>query len=117
MKYPELCEAVRRRDGEIPLWDPRYPDLGAPYAELAMWMLETDSGGFHVGSLDRGSFNVSASFATEDAACDYIYSHMEEPPPARVPSADEIARTDEITANYLRAYLDGKLDDPPRPAS
>jgi len=117
MKYPELCEAVRRRDGEVPLWDPRYPDLGAPYAELAMWVLETDSAGFHVGSLDRGSFNVSASFASEDAACDYIYSHMEKPPPARVPSAEEIARTDEITANYLRAYLDGELDDPPRPAS
>ncbi|WP_157432099.1 hypothetical protein [Agromyces italicus] len=97
MKFPELCKKLIREVGSADVVCNAYPGLGATSSQQAKLGLWVHDGIFDVGGEERGEWNSTRHFSTEDEACEYIYDRLTRQSEIRAETPEERQRSREIT--------------------
>ena len=100
MKFPELRERLIQEVGSAKVRSNAYPGLGSPYS--GGWVLRVHDGVFDVGGEDRGEWFSTHQFATEEAACEYLYELLTRKPKVVEETPEERQRSREISEAFNR---------------
>ena len=98
MKFPELCERLKREVGSVKVKSNAYPGMGSSFTEGTIFWVH--GGVFEVGFEERGVWNPDRTFETEDAACEYLYELLARKPKIRERTPEEIERSRKINEEY-----------------
>lgn len=108
MKFPELCVELARKFGRAPVFDTRYPALGASRAEEAELVLWQHEGFYDVGGVERGEWTSVVKFVDEASACQYILEALSRSASTVRSSTEDNQRSAKISADF-NAELKGRL--------
>lgn len=110
MNYLELRRWLAEVEGgsEYPHYGPNSVyfaqyDRGKGYGAAEYWSIEIHGNQYRIGFVERGEFDLRATFATEEGACDWLYAHFTRPrPPAGPPMSRE--ELDAVAARMKARY-------------
>ncbi|WP_157002699.1 hypothetical protein [Agromyces laixinhei] len=102
MKFPELCTKLVGEIGSAKVSCNLYPGIGATSSEQAEMGLWVHDGIFDVGGEERGEWNSTRQFSTEDEACEYIYERLTREPDIWVQTPEERRRSQEVSDAYFK---------------